>query len=460
MTEVTQSSTLDPDSGKLDCSELVEVPATAAAISKGVEWIQHEWHRKESPLAKNVQAAFISDFVTGLAKDCVLYVAVLKMADFFALDGLVSALLSIVSDDALQQAVLDSFPPLASLVAPLGGLAEEEMEERLSRVTTLTDRVSLLGAMVTKAGASKLRWAQLQKCDGLYLKRAGPGLSAQEKRELDAIPDLERRKELEDKRDALQPDTNACLELFAWARAERERRQALTDAMVAANKAARASLTAEETMHLDNELGNALANLDLAAAEAAFAKGAEPSLCMTDEMYENGMMVFSREDELRENEIAWVSQDQLPSTPVIKIEYGFGFEDKKDAFLPLICQVADTVSCANWLLDHGVSIKTSQADTICFDDGNGFGGANALWHTDRLAAVEELCARGADVNCCFTHPSYEETRAELGLLTRHANNDQIARCLVRHGADVNAMLGDTYSEDGNEFGCYWKTVVE
>eukprot|EP01050_Picozoa_sp_SAG11_P027439 SAG11_NODE_6950_length_1220_cov_2.143622_2_plen_199_part_00 len=172
----------------------------------------------------------LMEFVMGLAKDCALYVAVLKTADFLALDGLVSALLSTVSDDALQQAVLDSFPPLASLVAPLGGLTGEEMEERLSRVTTLTDRVALLGAMVTKAGASKLSWAQLQKCDGLYLKRAkfaaNQGLSAEDKRELDAMPDVDseddeydeavakRREELEDKRDSQTGTT-----LFLVARA-------------------------------------------------------------------------------------------------------------------------------------------------------------------------------------------------------------------------------------------------
>ena len=94
MAAVAQSSTLDPDSGKLDVSEPVHVPATLAAISKAVEWIQHEWHHNQAPISDEAQTAFVSEFVTGLAKDCILYVAVLKTADFFALDGLVSALLS------------------------------------------------------------------------------------------------------------------------------------------------------------------------------------------------------------------------------------------------------------------------------------------------------------------------------------------------------------------------------
>ena len=108
----------------------------------------------------------------GLAKDCALFAAVLKIADFLALDGLLSTLLSsdiAVNDDALLQACLDCFPPLTTLVAPLGGVAKEEMELRLSQVMSLSDRVALLDAVLTKAGATKLSWVQLEKCDGLYL---------------------------------------------------------------------------------------------------------------------------------------------------------------------------------------------------------------------------------------------------------------------------------------------------
>jgi hypothetical protein len=317
MAAVTYSSTLDLDSGKLDCSHPVQVHATAAAISKGMEWIQHEWHRKESPLAKDAQAAFISDFVTGLAKDCVLYVAVLKMADFFALDGLVSALLITVNDDAMHQACLDSFPPLASLVAPLGDLAEEEIAERLSRVIGLSDRVALLSAMITETGASKLTWVQLEKCDGLYLKCDCDFDDNDEWKTASSKPE----------------DKTACLGLRAWTTAERERRQVQTDAVVAANKVARATYkTAATRGALDGELAGAVYADDLVAAEAAFAKGAALDVHQMGEDDDDAM--------------AWLTTNDLPDR----------LDSSRDA-LPLICLVADNIHMFNWLLDNGADVN-------------------------------------------------------------------------------------------------------
>ena len=58
---------------------------------------------------REAQATFASDFVMGLAKDCALFAAVLKIAGFLALDGLVSTLLSsdsAVNDDAFERNML------------------------------------------------------------------------------------------------------------------------------------------------------------------------------------------------------------------------------------------------------------------------------------------------------------------------------------------------------------------
>eukprot|EP01050_Picozoa_sp_SAG11_P034020 SAG11_NODE_11832_length_736_cov_1.018838_2_plen_145_part_01 len=138
---LAQSSTLAPDSGKLD------VPATVAAISKAVEWIEHEWHRNEASLSDEAQAAFVSHFVTyQLAKDCALYASALKVADFLALDTLVSSLLSSLGVDGgigLLRACAASFPPLVSRLSARLGVDEEKTQE-------------LLDLVVAKAGASAL----------------------------------------------------------------------------------------------------------------------------------------------------------------------------------------------------------------------------------------------------------------------------------------------------------------
>ena len=56
-----------------------------------------------------------------------------------------------------------------------------------------------------------------------------------------------------------------------------------------------------------------------------------------------------------------------------------------------------------------------------------------------LEAVELLCARGADTSCTYTPAEYEEHCTERRLLAADTQDGPIARCLVRHGADVNAI---------------------
>jgi hypothetical protein len=238
MAAVSSSSTLNPDSGKLDILQPVQVPATTAAIKKAIKWMQHEWRHKQASISGEQQAAFATQFIMELA-DPASFADVLKLADFLAIDSLVSALfssLSADSDAALLQACLDSFASLELLLAPLVGIPEEEMKDKLSRTALcLSDQVELLGAMNTKVGAARLSWVHLEKCDGLYLV-----------------------------------DKTACLGLTAWTALERGRRQDATDATVAANKTARAALTADEIIDLDNDLGCHVASGNLDAAQASY----------------------------------------------------------------------------------------------------------------------------------------------------------------------------------------------
>eukprot|EP01050_Picozoa_sp_SAG11_P006044 SAG11_NODE_454_length_9347_cov_4.117539_2_plen_87_part_00 len=81
-----------------------------------------------------------------LAKDSALYASVLKVADFWGIDTLVSSLLSSLGVDGgigLLRACAESFPPLASRLAAKLGLDEEKTQE-------------LLDLVVAEAGASAL----------------------------------------------------------------------------------------------------------------------------------------------------------------------------------------------------------------------------------------------------------------------------------------------------------------
>ena len=531
MAAVAQSSTLDPDSGKLNVSEPVQVPSTAVAINKAVEWIQHEWHLKQAPLSEEAQATFISEFVVGLSKDCVVYVSVLKVAHFLALDGLVSAVLSTVSDDALHQACLDSFPPLASLVAPLGDLAEEEIAERLSRVMGLSDRVALLNAMITETGTSKLSWVQLEKCDGLYLK-CDCDFDDSDVSD-DESSDGENEKKKKKATEGSKPeDKTACLGLTAWTAAERERRQAQTDAAVAANKAARATyivdlLTKEEAKEwaamppkpmkkhtdyddgdddgpyvydeandpaavrrneleektaaargaLDGELAEAVKADDLAAAQAAFAKGAALDL--------------HEGEDPDDGDIVWLTTNDLPD----RLE---GDGESIETALPLICFVADNIRMVNWLLDNGADVNACQPDGIVGSEdytAYEYGGATVLVFASTLEAVELLCARGANTRYTWSQPTVASAHSpgegcdpKYELLTSDTQDGPIARCLVRHGAVVNTIYdpgeygindGSSSQDSGDDqmdeaaaltaaraapgqrfgFGSYWKNVV-
>ena len=382
---------------------------------------------------------------------------------------------------AVRESQAESFPSLASLLAPLAGATEEEMEGRLSSVVDLADQLALLAAVNTEKGAAGLSWVQLEKCDGLHLV-----------------------------------DKTSCLGLTVWTQKERERRQALTNAAGAANKAARAALSEDEEAGeawltnadgeplacklLDQELGDALERGDLDAAKKAFANGADPSLYDAFEAPDDG---FPDDKEIPED-ITWLTKHDLEALCAEEdeddekdeddketnekeiLEVGYDGDDYVGA-QPLICKVANNLTICNWLMDVGVDVNSRQPTFKHGEDQGEFGGMNALVLANTIEAVELLCARGADANCTYTLPRFPETYDRCtarGIVAADTSDGAIARCLVRHGANVNVIFApDEAQEKGDtggvkislneasicsgeltfgsklEFGSYWKTVV-
>ena len=472
---------------------------------------------------------------------------------------------------AFLAGVADDIPLLCSTLHLAGHLGVDELHAALAVIAQALDEKT-----------AALTWVQLQLCDGKHLMRANQGLSAEEEQELAAMPTsfwlatswmpdvhdavsdpvAERRLQLEAKRDArCQADTDACLGLFGWADAERERRQALTNAAVAANKAARATVgligeltddegneleekSAPALIVLDGWLADAVVAGDLSTAKMAFAKGAALDLHRVDSMTEIP------------SGVSWLANDALKTA---ENQDGIIYAMDNGDALPLICSVANNIPMINWLLDNGADVNLTQPTNLNVKDFGCFGGRNVLgsainqglsaeeeqelaamppkpmkkralaedmpayvWahvlegldehmHEDarglqldvhdaandpvaerrlqlesmrdarlhprrpvgrEFPAVELLCARGANPNCTFIPARRDlkarflregdmQSMAQRNYVTAYTDDDPIARCLVRHGADVNAI----YRPDGDydpasKFGSYWKNVVE
>ena len=90
---------------------------------------------------------------------------------------------------------------------------------------------------------------------------------------------------------------------------------------------------------LDAELADAVQAGDLAAANAAFAKGAALDLYNVEGMEE------------LDTSAAWITEDALPD---LNGAHGSG---EPDDALPLICSVVDNIPMVNWLLDNGADVN-------------------------------------------------------------------------------------------------------
>jgi ankyrin repeat protein len=257
---------------------------------------------------------------------------------------------------------------------------------------------------------------------------------------------------------------------------------------------------------LDEELANAVQASDLAAAEVAFAKGASLDLLYVggEHDYFDEILISSslppRDDDAHiQGELVgvyakinarledtggwrgggWGSDSALTflTNDVFLSQhydgevgvFGQGSGEfvcdcshKANDLVPLICLVANNLPVVSWLLDHGANVNATQPKIDPgADDGNiqRYGGANVLCFAKTPEAVELLCARGADVDCMWapgpygTHAS-DPVATDRGLLTSKSRDGPVARCLVRHGADVNAIY------ESGDFGSYWMNVVQ
>jgi len=451
---------------EMDADGRAELPADAATIAAVAEWMERP--ADDSVAADSFGAVAVLRALRDQlrASNAACVAAALELAEHLQLEPLVAALLDMLGADGgvgILRACMASVRALPWMVAAKLEQDDETTQALLEAVLVCDD------ATTDDEKSAALDWMQLQLCDRLGL--------------------------------------------VAWVRAERGRRQALTQAAMAANQVAReivGLLTVEETTELtelaaeeaemppkptkkiwrreygysqddvydeasdplaerrkavaarrkeleekspaargalDGELADAVQAGDLAAAKEAFAKGAALNL------YWVGGLDFSRSwwDASEPPDVSWMTADALPEDLD-----GTGTADASDA-QPLICSVADNIPMVNWMLDNGADVNACQPDGIVMADGYGYGGANVLVSASTLKAVELLCARGADAGCTWIPPQYDQGGPpERGLVAANTPDGPIARCLVRHGADVNAITLDHWLE----FGSYWQTVVK
>ena len=416
------STLLDAMSDVTASKEPATVPADGAAIIKAVSWMEHGWHQTQEPGPAAQEALWQTAYAAELTADAGLFASVLAVADFLQIEALVAALLGLLGADGglgLLRACNASVSALPSMLAAKLGLhMDDEKTQALLEAVLACDDAATDG----EKSAAHLDWVQLELCDAKHLV-----------------------------------DKDACLGIFGWAQAERQRRQTLTHAAVAANQAARATVETPARGTLDDQLADAVKGGDLVAAKEAFEKGA------TLDVYYVG------DDELRERweqmtsdgncdapvpDGSWVTKEGLPRAYDDMDAYVGGGEDDTE-LCPLICFAANNLPMVNWMLDSGANVTASQPTGIVFADGCDYGGASVLVFAKTAAAVELLCARGADAGCVYGPVRYENGPPDVGILTSDTQDGPIARCLVLHGANVNAI----YGPGDISFGSYWKNVV-
>ena len=133
------------------------------------------------------------------------------------------------------------------------------------------------------------------------------------------------------------------------------------------------------------------------------------------------------------------------------------------------------VAMINWLLDVGCDVNAGLPDNLESGDGYGFGGMTAIVCATTVPAVKALLQRGANPNMSYTPPQYEANLNERSALVDHLvlrddwrDREEIARCLVRYGADPNSVgfpCHGTGQDDGRYYSrentptAYWPRVV-
>lgn len=238
-----------------------------------------------------------------------------------------------------------------------------------------------------------------------------------------------------------------CLALHNWADEERTRRMASIALQKSQTEARRdTTVNEEEVALLDNALWEAVGAGDLHAAQQAYNAGACLDLISG---FRDGKCteVIMRREDLDESTLRGHDFDQ--------------YADNHLHTLVMLAASSGHLEVINWLLDLGCDVNSSQPTNISFGDGYGYGGMTPLMCARSLQVVQLLCARGADASQCYTPPQYENRFNPIPTLAKlcrlYSKNDvEIARCLIKHGADVNEV---THECEDSGLDSYWPQVV-
>ena len=286
----------------------------------------------------------------------------------------------------------------------------------------------LIHALTTTATAASLSWVQLELCD------------------------------------------EVCLSLQKWADEEKTRRLAAITSRKAKREAALndAKVDEEEATRLDRKLWEAVGSGDLQAAQQAFDAGACLDLIKGDEDDKEHKSVMRRAYMDRMDQ---ASTGQIGLSLPGLIDFLSGNTDERASYdhlhtLVMVAAFSGSLEVINWLLDLGCDVNSSQPDDIVRSDGFGYGGMTPLMCASSLSVVQLLCARGADASAYFTPSQYEEDFNPIPTLTKlcafYSKDDvEIARCLIKHGANVNEITRPSSGQWDWDTGMnsYWPQVV-
>jgi ankyrin repeat protein len=286
----------------------------------------------------------------------------------------------------------------------------------------------LIHALTTTATAASLSWVQLELCD------------------------------------------EVCLSLQKWADEEKTRRLAAITSRKAKREAALndAKVDEEEATRLDRKLWEAVGSGDLQAAQQAFDAGACLDLIKGDEDDKEHKSVMRRAYMDRMDQ---ASTGQIGLSLPGLIDFLSGNTDERASYdhlhtLVMVAAFSGSLEVINWLLDLGCDVNSSQPDDIVRSDGFGYGGMTPLMCASSLSVVQLLCARGADASAWYTPSQYEDNLNPIPTLTKHCafyskDDVEIARCLIKHGANVNEITRPSSGQWDWDTGMnsYWPQVV-
>jgi ankyrin repeat protein len=233
----------------------------------------------------------------------------------------------------------------------------------------------------------------------------------------------------------------------------------------------------QERIVLDTKLWEAVKDNNLEVAKMAFDEGACPDL----------FSCYHRSNNPEYGDIVrfkdYLDPSKLPkmgahgtdmSNSKMFIDCSKMFIDSRQESTLMMATRRNNLEMVEWLIDVGkCNVNAAQP----YDKNYGFGGLTAICCAPTLECVKLLLSKGADPNSTFNYPQYEDGITDRSLLLeqwrcglnfpkRHIKeSEEIARCLIRHGADVNAYshvsppLGQDTYKNSLSIDSYWASVI-